>query len=370
MKTLVVWGHRVSRLAAAISICFVLSACGDEGSKSAPACKPAGGSALDDFVAAPPAEIACSLGRGVNFGNMFDAPEEGLWNVHYAPELVTEVKNAGFSHIRLPVRWSNHAELSADATLDEEFATRIDEVIELALSNELFVVLDAHHYRELEGSPVDAGETAGVEPDALEDRLVNIWKQLAARYQGTSNRLLFELYNEPHARLSPEVWNALAARTLTAVREIEPERTVVLGASEWNEPEALASLEVPDDPNLIVTIHHYVPYHFTFQATSVQGSFAWLGTTCCDAEQKAVIVEGLDTAKTFAKQHALPIYLGEWGSSTLADTVSRVTYTRFVRDEAEARDFPWAIWSLIDLGIYDPSTKEFMPEMLEALFGK
>jgi endoglucanase len=319
-------------------------------------------------VRATPSEIACALGRGVNFGNTFEAPEEGDWGIHYDPEWVPKVKEAGFDHVRLPVRWSNHAAPTADATLDEAFAARIDEVIDLALANDLYVVMDVHHYRQLDGEPLDPNE-AEVEPTVVEERLVNIWKQLSARYQGHSNRLVYELYNEPHGRQSSHMWNLLAARALAAVRENDPERVVVVGASEWNDPTALRALKIPDDPNLIVTFHHYSPYHFTFQGTFVKNSPAWVGTTCCDESQQIEIRSGVEIAAIFSRLNGVPVYLGEFGSSTVADTASRVAYSRFMREQAESFGIPWAVWSLIDLGIYSPDTQTFLPEVTEPLLG-
>ncbi len=53
------------------------------------------------------------LGRGVNFGNAFDAPSEGEWGVVLQEEYFQAAKDAGFDSIRLPVRWSAHAMTAA-----------------------------------------------------------------------------------------------------------------------------------------------------------------------------------------------------------------------------------------------------------------
>lgn len=370
MRRLVVWGCDSLRFALLLCAALGLAGCADDGDAAKPgrACTGPSDSGSDGFVRATPAEVACALGRGVNFGNIFDAPEEGAWGVDYDPAWAPQVKAAGFDHVRLPVRWSNHAAPTADATLDETFAARIDEVVELALASELYVVLDAHHYRQLDGEPLDPGE-AEVEPTVLEERLVNIWKQLSTRYRAHSNRLVYELYNEPHGRQTSHMWNLLAERALAAVRENDPERVVVIGASEWNDPTALRALKVPDDPNLIVTFHHYAPYHFTFQGTFIKNSPAWVGTTCCDESQRIEIRSGIEIAAIFSRENAVPVYLGEFGSSTVADTASRVDYFRFLRDQAESFGIPWAVWSLVNLEIYDSNSKSFLPEVTNALVG-
>src|SRR5262245_45593506 len=49
------------------------------------------------------------LGRGMNLGNALEAPQEGEWGVRLRAEYFSAIKKAGFTTIRLPVRWSAHA---------------------------------------------------------------------------------------------------------------------------------------------------------------------------------------------------------------------------------------------------------------------
>ncbi len=51
-----------------------------------------------------------TLLRGINFGNMLEAPNEGEWGLTVQEEYFDLVKEAGFDFVRLPVRWSTHAE--------------------------------------------------------------------------------------------------------------------------------------------------------------------------------------------------------------------------------------------------------------------
>lgn len=43
------------------------------------------------------------------------------------------VAAGAFTTVRLPVRWSNHAAPAADATLDEVFAARVNQVVDALL---------------------------------------------------------------------------------------------------------------------------------------------------------------------------------------------------------------------------------------------
>src|SRR5690349_22360861 len=57
--------------------------------------------------------VAAALGRGVNYGNMLEAPREGDWGLSVREEFIDATAGAGFASVRLPVRWSNHAAATA-----------------------------------------------------------------------------------------------------------------------------------------------------------------------------------------------------------------------------------------------------------------
>lgn len=61
------------------------------------------------------------LGVGVNFGNALDAPREGEWGVVLEEEFFDLAKEAGFESIRLPVRWTTHAQAEVPYTIDPDF---------------------------------------------------------------------------------------------------------------------------------------------------------------------------------------------------------------------------------------------------------
>src|SRR5262245_59221200 len=85
------------------------------------------------------------LGRGINLGNALEAPSEGAWGVRLKPEYFKAIKEAGFASVRLPCKWSAHAESQAPYTIDETFAKRVDWAIDQALANNLNVIVNVHH---------------------------------------------------------------------------------------------------------------------------------------------------------------------------------------------------------------------------------
>ncbi len=50
---------------------------------------------------------------------------------------------------------------------------------------------------------------------------------------------------------------------------------------------------------------------------------------------------------------------------------SRARWTRFIREQAEERNMPWAYWEFgSGFGVYDPRAKQWRQPLLEALTGK
>jgi endoglucanase len=299
-------------------------------------------------------------------GNMLEAPREGDWGVKLDPAYIDKAAGA-FNTVRLPVRWTNHAAPTADATIDEAFAKRVDQAVDALLAKGVYVILNVHHYNQLSGDAPHPSEFS-VDPSVLEMRLVNIWRQLATRYKDRSPKLIFELLNEPHGRLDGEPWNALAAQTLAVVRATNPTRTVLIGPGGYNAVEELSKLRMPNDRNLIVAFHNYDPFPFTHQGIDYLAKPHPVGTTCCDAQQRKQLTDALDTARQWSQARGYPLHLGEFGAFEKADMKSRETYTRMVRDEAERRGIGWTYWEFAsNFGVYSPKTGAWVEPIRRAL---
>jgi endoglucanase len=312
---------------------------------------------------------ATAIGRGVNFGNMLEAPTEGAWGVSVTDDIIDKAAAAGLNSVRLPVRWSNHAAVDAPFTIDPAFMTRVESIVDRLLAKNLVVVLNMHHYRQLDADPLDAGE-AKVADGVVDVRYVMLWEQIASRFKDKGDRLVLELYNEPHGRMNGEPWNVLAARTLGVVRKSNPERVVVIGPTHWNNAGDLAQLKLPNDANLIVTIHDYNPFAFTHQGAEWVSPVLPTGVTCCSAAQVADMIGPLDVAKTWGAAKRYPVYVGEFGAYNKADEASRITFNRTMRDAMESRGMTWAYWEFAaGFGVYDPVKLVFRQELLDALTG-
>src|SRR5262249_37779347 len=185
------------------------------------------------------------LGRGINFGNALDAPSEGAWGVTLHADYFRLVKEAGVQSVRLPVRWSAHAQTQSPFTIDRKFAERVDWAVDQALANRLSIIINVHHFDEV-----------FADPDKHLPRLLAFWEQIAARYMDRPAEVYFELLNEPNNKLNEGKWNTAIPKLLAVVRKTNPTRPVLVGPAQWNRILALDKLELQgDDHHLILTVH-------------------------------------------------------------------------------------------------------------------
>jgi endoglucanase len=303
------------------------------------------------------------IGHGINLANALEAPREGDWGLTLEEDYFERVKKAGFTSVRLPIRWSAHAAAKPPYEINAAFFKRIDWAVEQALSRDLIAIINVHHFDDVVH-----------DPDKHEAKLLALWKQIAEHYRNRPDRLYFELLNEPNDKLNEERWNALIPKLLDVVRATNSERIVIVGPGQWNGLGSLDKLKLPKkDRRLIVTFHYYSPFHFTHQGADwLPESKKWKGTTWTGTTKETEELSN-DFAKVaaWAKRNERPIFLGEFGSYNVADMDSRVRWTQAVVREAEKHSFTWAYWDFASgFGAYDPKAKAWHEPLRKALLDK
>lgn len=373
-----IFQHCLMRAFGLLSLCVLFACGGAQAVQAEKLADKAVSVSIEDYPVSAPGKapgvspqtkaLALSLGAGINFGDMLDAPTEGAWGHKVEDEYIALVGSQGFSrHVRLPVRWSNHASTDAAAVIDPDFFKRVDSVVERLLAGGSTVMLNMHHYRQLDGDALDAGDRS-VDPSVVRVRFLAMWEQIAQHYASKGDRLIFEVYNEPHG-IQENTWNDLLSRAVRVIRKSNPQRALVIGPTLWNSANALEKLILPPDPNLILTVHHYEPFNFTHQGAPWVQPLKPLGLDCCNADQSALMTGLLDTAVRQAARLGYPVFVGEFGAYSAAPGAARIRYLRLMRQAMADRGIPWYYWELTaNFGVYDPVKHEFRTDIKQALF--
>lgn len=314
------------------------------------------------FDSGPETSRVMPLGRGVNMGNMLEAPNEGEWGETIQEEYFSLIRNKGFDTVRIPIRWSNHALTASPYTIDTAFFNRVDLVVGWALAQNLNVIINIHHYQEIMDNP--AGH---------KQRFIELWKQIANRYKTYSNTLYYELLNEPNGNLNATTWNSYLADAVTAIRAIDTTHTLIIGGVNWNNAYALNDLQIPaGETKVMATFHFYSPFNFTHQGAEWVSPSPPLGVQWPGANVSAAcqaIRDELDVAKNWSQAHGnIPVLMGEFGAYSKADLTSRANWTAYVRKQAETRGFYWTYWEFSSgFGVYDNGSGQWNAQLAAAL---
>ena len=312
-----------------------------------------------NLLAKPPTawEQIERMGPGINLGNVFDAPDgEGTWwKGTVKAEFFDDFKATGFKNVRLPVTWEKHMQVTAPYTVDAKFMGRIAEVVGWANQRGLVVVLNAHHEGWFKK-----------DPNGQMQRLEALWRQIATRFKDVPDELLvFEILNESDEKtINAAQTTEMNERILKVIRETNPSRCVMVAAIGDNAGRLVKELIVPNDPYIVATYHCYDPWFFVCGEPRNPAEATWGSEV-----QKAEYLRIMDPIKKWSDIHKVPIYLGEWGTSTKCEAKSRLEYYCFVSAQAAARGFSYAIWD--DGGgmfIYNRQTRQWNTDILQAVF--
>ena len=274
-----------------------------------------------------PAEAVAAMGRGINLGNTLEPPREGAWNNGPARETYFDAyAEAGFTNVRIPVRWDQHTARTAPYAIDATWMDRVEEVVDWALERDLYVVLNGHHEDWLKRGYADAD---------LRARYDSIWVQVVERFSGKSDRLLYEIINEPFGMTRADV-DDLNRRILGIIRATEPTRLVIYGGDRYSNADELLAAAVPDpdDDYLIGYYHAYDPYLF-----GLEGQGRW-GTQAHYRELASKVAR----VRAWSQRTGIPVHLSEFGAVRRADYNSRMRFYAAYTEAAVEAGFAFSAW--------------------------
>jgi endoglucanase len=242
-----------------------------------------------------PQQAVAEMQIGINLGNTFDAPHEGDWALAAQESFIIAFKEAGFNHIRIPVTWHEHTQLEAPYEIDSEFLTRVEEVVDWALAQNMYVILNAHHEGWLKENYQDQGN---------KNRIDSIWIAIATHFKNKSSKLIYEILNEPNGMTVAGV-DHLNKRVLSIIRNENPNRLVVFSGNGFSPINALLSADIPDiqDRFLIGNFHSYDPWEFAGQCQQNWGS----------NEHKSNLRNIYQQASDWAIVNQIPVMVNEFG---------------------------------------------------------
>ncbi len=308
----------------------------------------------------PKVEVTMPFHKGINLSDWF----EPFFTV-YDKNDFEDIKSLGVEIVRIPIHFEELSCGKPDYIVPDWIWKEIDKAVEWCTELKMYMIIDFHN---------DCDGSSKTRPD-IEDVLVKIWPQVAERYKDSSEYILYEIYNEPHLKsgnIEADIskWNEIQGRILKLIRTIDSKHTVIVGAENWNNVEALLKLPDYGDDNIIYNFHDYTPFLFTHQGSSWTYLKDLTGIPFPYAKEKMpklpknakedvkseynsykrnsseeVLCKPLDDAVKFANKRKVALMCNEYGvSMEYADNDERVNWYRLKNKWMDERNIIRVSW--------------------------
>ena len=353
--------------------------------------------------------------RGTNVSHWLSQNNEDRGEArrqHIQEDDFARLDSLGFDFVRLPIDevqfWDEEGNKLPEAW---ELMTN---AINWAEKHHLRTIVDLHIIRSHYFNAVNEGQADAntlFTSEKSQQDLIDMWYQLSDVLKGYSvdsvayefmnepvaedhlkgysvDSVAYEFMNEPVAE-DHEQWNQLIAKVHKALREREPQRTLVIGSNMWQGYETMKYLKVPEgDKNIILSFHYYNPMILTHYGAwwtpigKYTGKVNYPGVLVSKEDYeaasdtvKALIDENHYTTQEWnidkiradfkdaieaAKKYDLQLFCGEWGVYEPVDRELAYKWTKDMLTVFKENNIAWTTWCYdADFGFWDQQKHEF-----------
>lgn len=325
---------KITALLLSLSALFLFCSCGAENVENAAAPEDTK-SYAQPMRGLTAKELTAEMKTGWNLGNTLDANDgETSWgNPVTTHEMIDEVAKAGFDVLRIPTTWEKHfVEGDSEYKIDEEWMNRVQEIVNYAFDNDMYVILNCHH------------ETEWIKPamnevDNILPKFSAMWKQIAEHFKEYGDHLLFEGLNEPRivggenewgggtedGRKALDVLNQAFVDTVRATGGNNETRALLIPSFAAAVTDtALQDMKIPDDPNIIISLHAYTPYDFTY--SDGKDIFSYDESVGSSIDWVFGLIDKYFTSKD------IPVIITEYGSVNKIESFAVVPNPRYAEN--------------------------------------
>jgi len=259
---------------------------------------------------------------------------------------------------------------------NEPAFARLDRIVEWANANHMAVVIDPHTAPGFANSYTTSPDDLFWRSSAFQDRLLALWADLSRRYADRSMQAIgFDLLNEPvipgpaASRVQFD-WNAYVARLVATIRQYDTHHAIVVEPARQPDRrgrydtmfEALNTLDLPRDTNLVVSPHMYLPVAFTHQGVLPQYSARthYPGEVDGTFWNRDRLNATLAIARDYGVAHGVPILIGEFSASVQSGD-DGIRYLRDAIDVMNGLSLGWTYHAYKENAVWDPGLDAAAP---------
>ena len=198
---------------------------------------------------------------------------------------------------------------------------KTEEVLGWAKHHGLKVVIDLHSPPGGKASPGGYVAAMGeffTEPEA-QRHFVEVWQRMARRFKGNQIIWGFDLVNEPvddQVSEGCQDWQGLALSAGKAIREIDPERVLIVEPPRWGSPAGWEGFNPLPLPRIVYSFHMYEPTRFTHQQVfdKSQTRVSYPGVINGQNWTRDLLFKAMQPAIDFASRYRVHMYVGEFSA--------------------------------------------------------
>ncbi len=129
-----------------------------------------------------------------SYGDLTPIQSETLWGAaQVTPELM-ELVAQKFNTIRIPITWQAFIDPNNNYKIDEDFMDRVEEIVGYCYDAGFeYIIINVHHDQWLNL------DTSKYDFDQVNAQFKAVWEQIADRFKGYDEKLIFEAMNEERA---------------------------------------------------------------------------------------------------------------------------------------------------------------------------
>ena len=185
---------------------------------------------------------------------------------------------------------------------------------------------------------------------AGQQKIENVWKQLATKYKNEPTIWAYDLANEPVEdgtwKEDVLLWEDMIEKVAKSIR-VMGDNKLILIESLWGLPDKFTSLKPLDFtiPNIIYSPHFYEPLNFTAQGVAALGFgstvLSYPGIINGVMWDKNQLINALQPVKAFQDKYKVPILVGEFSAIRWAPNNSAFNYLKDAIEIFESYQWHW-----------------------------
>ena len=272
---------------------------------------------------------------------------ERFLDAFFSDDDAAEIAAAGFNVVRIPVHYRHLEDDATPFQLRESGFARLDSAVEACSRHGLYTIIDLHVLPGLQNNEWHCDNPthhAGFwgHPH-FEERVLNLWRALAARYRGNPWVAGYEPINEPGDPTGEHVARFFP-RLLKAIRQVDPDHILFLKGNAYGSE--FGFYIEPMSNTVFVAFDYAIP--------GAAGGGPYPGETKGVYYDRPALEARVVEVADQARRTGTPVWIAEFGpvySGTQAVDENRYRVLTDQLDIYRRTDASWSVWTWKDINV-------------------